>query len=285
MKPGKFDYFAPSSLEEALGLLDQYGDDAKVLAGGQSLMPLIKMRLAMPAVLVDINRIPGLDYIREQNGEMAIGSLTRHRSVGTSTLLASKCPLLPSAAQNVADVQVRNRGTFGGSVTHCDPAAEFPSIVRALGGTIVCTGSRGTRELAADEFILGMLATAIEPTEIVTEVRVPNLLGKKWSHRSIMRRHGDFAVAGAIVVLTADADGKCRDVHIGMYGVGPTPLRARQAEGLLEGKSVGTALLREVAEAAADEADPPSDLRGSADYRKKLIRVLVPWCITDSLSR
>lgn len=285
MKPAKFDYFAPSTMEEALGLLEKYGDDAKVLAGGQSLMPLMNMRLATPKVLVDINRIGGLEYIREQDGQVAIGALTRHRAVEGSALLRSVCPLLPVAAENVADVQVRNRGTFGGSVSHADPAAEFPAVVYTLGGTVVCTGPGGVREVPVEEFILGMLTTSLEPTEIVSEVRLPSLVGRKWSYRSICRRHGDFAIAGVMVALSVDPGGACREVHLGMYGVGPSPMRATQAEALLEGNPLSEDLLQEIAAAAAEEAEPEPDLRGTAEYRRKLLRVLVPWCLRDAVNK
>ena len=181
---------------------------------------------------------------------MAIGALTRHRSVETSALLGSKCPLLPAAAENVAHAQVRNRGTFGGSVAHADPAAEFPAVVFTLGGTVVCASSGGTREVTAEEFNLGMLTTALEPAEIVTEVKVPNLVGRKWSYRSITRCHGDFAIAGVIAAFSLDPGGACRDVHLGMYGVGPQAIRCAEAEALLEGKPLSDGLLEEAADAA-----------------------------------
>ncbi|MDP2645113.1 MAG: xanthine dehydrogenase family protein subunit M [Desulfobacterales bacterium] len=285
MKPTKFDYYAPSSLEEAFGLLEKYGDDAKILAGGQSLMPLMNMRLATPKVLVDINRIPGLDYIREENGQVAIGAMTRHRTVETSALLGASCPLLPAVAKDVAHVQVRNRGTFGGSVTHGDPAAEFPAVLATLGGTIVCTGPGAVREVFSDEFYLGMLTTCLEPDEIVTEVKLPNLVGRKWAHRSIMRTHGDFAIAGIMAALSLDPGGQCRDVHVGMYGVGPLPVRSAEAEAIIEGRQITDELLQEAARAAADEAQPESDLRGTEAYRRKLIRVLLPLCLREAVNQ
>lgn len=285
MKPAKFEYYSPSTLEEAYGLLDKYRDDAKIISGGQSLMPLMNMRLASPKVLVDINLISGLDYIKEEKGELAIGALTRHRTVEKSALLASKCPILPLVAENVAHIQVRNRGTFCGSIAHGDPAAEFPAVLSTLGGTIICGSSSGLRQVPVEEFYLGMLTTGLEPTEIITEVKIPNLVNKKWSHKSVERCHGDFAIAGVIVVLDQKKGGECRNVHLGMYGVGPNPIRSSAAEAVLEGKIITEALISEVTDAAVADAQPESDLRGSAEYRRKLLYTLIPMCLRDALSK
>jgi carbon-monoxide dehydrogenase medium subunit len=269
-------------LEEVLNLLAEHGDEAKVLAGGQSLVPLMNMRLAKPSVIVDINRLPGIDYIEPRNGRVAIGALTRHRSVEGSTLLRELCPMLPEAAEHVGDLQVRNRGTFGGSISHADPAAEFCAVVFTLGGEVVARSKNGTRHLPAQDFFVGPLMTSLEPTELVTEVLVPRLPGPGWSFRSVAPRHGDLAIAGVAVTLDLDGEGRCSEVRIGMFGVGPTPLRASEAEARLKGNRLEDHLLTEVAEQASSEAEPVSDVRASASYRRELVKRLVAWNLRDA---
>lgn len=275
MKPPPFDYHAPKTVRGTIKLLQEYGDDAKVLAGGQSLMPLLNMRLAHPQVVVDINGLPGLDYIRQRNGKIALGALTRHRAVETSNLLKKRCPLLPRAAQDIGDVQVRNRGTFGGSIAHADPGAQFCAVVYTLDGEIVAKGPNGTRTIPAGEFFLAALTTALRPGELVTEVRVPVLTGPGWSFQGIAPRQGDFVIAGVAVVVESDARGTCTQARIGMFGVGSTPLRARQAEERLQGGRLEDRLVQEVAEQASREADPPSDWHASAEYRREMVKYLV----------
>lgn len=287
MKPAQFEYFCPGSLDEALGLLAQYGDDAKVLAGGQSLVPLMNMRLAKPSVIVDINRLSELDRIDSRDGMAAIGALTRHRSVERSPLLQEICPMLPQAAGQVADVQVRNRGTFGGSISHADPASEFCAVLATLGGAIATRSATGSRQIAVEEFFIGPLMTCLEPTEIVTEITLPTLQARTWSFRSVSPRHGDLAIAGVALTLDVDAAGICSDVRIGLFGVGPTPLRASAAEAMLKGNKVDERLIGQAAAQAATEADPVSDVRASASYRRELVKRLVAWNLnnaSDSLS-
>ncbi|OGQ79268.1 MAG: hypothetical protein A3F90_02590 [Deltaproteobacteria bacterium RIFCSPLOWO2_12_FULL_60_19] len=282
MKPAPFDYYAPSTLEEVLALLGQHGDEAKLLAGGQSLMPLINMRLARPAVLVDINRLPGLDYIREDDGMIAIGALTRHASVASSNVLKKSCPMLPHAAQFVGDLQVRNRGTFGGSIAHADPASEFCAVVYTLGGEIVARHAGGSRVIPVEEFFEAPLTTALTPREIATEVRVARIKGAAWSFRGIAPRFGDFVLAGVGIALDFDGEGRCGACRVGMFGVGPTPLRAYKAEQSCVGNRLDEKLIVELAELAATEADPSSDVHASAGYRRELLRWLVGWNLRNA---
>lgn len=285
MKPAKFEYFDPATLDEALSVLDQHGDEAKVLAGGQSLVPLMNMRLAKPSAVIDINRLAGLDYIQSRNGNVAIGALTRHRAVERSPLLKERCPLLPHAAEHVADIQVRNRGTFGGSIAHADPAAEFCTIALLQGGQIVASSKKGARRIPANEFFVGPLMTCLEPTELVTEVLVPALPGWAWSFRSVAPRHGDLAIAGVMLVLDADDKGACTEVRIGMFGVGPTPLRAPAAEALLAGNAIDDRLIARAAAEAASETEPVTDVRASAEYRRELTRRLVAWNLRNAADK
>lgn len=240
-------------------------------------MPVINMRLAQPAVLVDINRISSLDFIKAENGSVAIGALTRHASVASSEVLKQSCPMLPYAAQFVADVQVRNRGTFGGSISNADPAAQFPALVYTLGGEITARDSKGSRRIPAAEFFIAALTTALKPSEMVTEVRVPSLQGKIWSFRVVAPRAGDTVLAGVAVACELDTDGNCRWARIGMFGVGPTPLRASMAEEKLLGNRLEEKLIGEIAERAAAETQAGSDVYASASYRRELIRWLVAW--------
>lgn len=285
MKPAPFDYYAPATLEEVLALLGQHGDEAKLLAGGQSLMPLINMRLARPALLVDINRLPALDYIREDDGMIAIGALTRHASVAASNVLNKSCPMLPHAAQFVGDLQVRNRGTFGGSIAHADPASEFCAVVYTLGGEIVARHGGGSRAIAAEEFFVEPLTTALRAEEVVTEVRVARIKGPAWSFRGVAPRFGDFVLAGVGLALEFDSGGKCSGSRIGMFGVGPTPLRARKAEQKCLGNRLDEKLIVELAELATSEADPSSDVHASAGYRRELLRWLVGWNLRNAIRK
>lgn len=284
MKPPPFDYYKPSSLDEALSLLKEYGDEAKILAGGQSLMPLLNMRLAKPAVIVDINGIPGLDYIQKKNGYLAIGALTRHRSVERSQELDSLCPLLPAVAGHLGSPQIRNRGTFGGSMAHADPAAEFCAVVYSLGGQVVAQGPDGSRTIPIDSYFVTVLTTCLEPTEIVTEVLVPVTRGPGWAFEVFAPRHGDFPIAGVVISLEASG-GKCTDARIGMFGLGPTPLRARQAEGILLGQKPDEKLFDAAGDVASREAEPVSDVRASEDYRRSLTRWLVSKNLRTAMAK
>jgi len=237
MKPPPFEYFTPASVEDALALLGEHREQAKVLAGGQSLVPLLNFRLARPRYLVDLNGIPHLDYIREEDGWLAIGAMTRQRAVERSALVRDRCPLLAEAMPQIGHVQIRNRGTIGGSLAHADPAAELPAIVAALGGRLVVRGPDGERVMAPERFFVGYLTTALEPFELLVGVRLP-VRRSRTGHAfvEVSRRHGDFALVGVAAALTLDAAGACADAALALTGVGPTPVVAAAATRVLVGQ-------------------------------------------------
>ena len=289
MKPAKFEYFAPESLPEALELLGQYGADAKLLAGGQSLMPLMNMRLVRPGVVIDINGIEDLSFISPaQDGGLAIGALTRQREVERSSLVQQRIPLLAAAMPFIGHFQIRNRGTVGGSIAHGDPAAEIPALSLALDAEFVVTGDGGQRVISAEEFFLAHLTTALRPGEILTQIRVPASVGQSagggWGFQEICRREGDFALAGAVTILQLGEDGVCRAGRIAMFGVAATPVRMRKAEDMLAGRSVDSNAREEVAAAVAEELDPVSDIHASARYRKEVGGVLVRRALEQALA-
>lgn len=286
MKPAAFDYFAPKGLEEALALLERYGDEGKILAGGQSLMPLLNMRLARPKAIIDINRIPGLSYIHQEDGQLRIGALTRHRMIEKSLLIQERCPLMAEAIRWVGHVEVRNRGTIGGSLVHADPAAELPAVVTALGGDVRLTGPERERTLGPEEFFLSFLTTAVEPGEILTEVRLPVWPGGTgYSFKEFNRRHGDFAIVAVAVLLLLNNKKECERGSIVLSGVGPTPVRAKRSEGLLKGEKVTREQMEKAGELAAEESDPPSDVHGSADFRRALVKVLTRRALEEASAK
>ncbi len=271
MKPAKFEYFAPSSLAEALELLGEHGDDAKVLAGGQSLMPMLNMRLAQPKVVIDINRVPGLDYISPTPEDgLAIGALTRQRTVEKSDVIRERIPVLAAAIPSIGHFQIRNRGTVGGSISHADPAAELPAICFALGGELVLSSASNQRVLKAEDFFLAPLTTAIRPEELLTEIRLPARTEEwRWGFEEVCRRQGDFAMVGAVSLLEMDG-GVCKSACITMFGVGGTPLRISRAEEALLGNPISDSALRDVSQIVSEELDPDSDIHASAAYRKEV---------------
>jgi carbon-monoxide dehydrogenase medium subunit len=265
MIPAAFEYIRADSADAAIGLLAQHGDDAKLLAGGMSLIPLMKLRLATPTVLVDVGRVRDLSYIRDAGDHLAIGALTRHRDVETNDLLARECAVVRAVAAQVGDNQVRHRGTIGGSVAHGDPASDLPAALLALDATFVAQGPGGTREIAATEFFHGFLETALSPDELLTEIRVPKAGPNGFAFEKFNRRAQDFATVG---VVAARADGATR---VGLINMGSTPLRARAVEqALAQGASPADA-----AALAADGTEPTADLNASVEYREHLARVLV----------
>ena len=272
MKPAKFEYFAPTSLAEALELLGEHGDDAKVLAGGQSLMPMLNMRLARPEVVIDINRIPGLEYISPtSDGGLAIGALTRQRTVEKSDVIRERIPVLAAAIPSIGHFQIRNRGTVGGSISHADPAAELPAICLALGGELVLSSASDQRVLKAEDFFLAPLTTAIRPEELLTEIRLPARTEEwRWGFEEVCRRQGDFAMVGAVSLLEMDGGGVCKSACITMFGVGGTPLRISRAEEALLGNPISDSALRELSQIVSEELDPDSDIHASAAYRKEV---------------
>jgi carbon-monoxide dehydrogenase medium subunit len=263
--PAAFDYIRAGSAEEAISLIGQHGDDAKLLAGGHSLLPLMKLRLAQPAVLIDIARIPDLSYIRDAGDHIAIGALTRHMDVEKSPILAEHVPLLAHAAGHVGDPQVRHRGTIGGSIAHSDSASDLPATTLALGATYVAQGPNGTREIAAADFFQGFLQTALADDELLTEIRVPKMQGAGWSFQKFNRRAQDWAIVGVAAWRRGTESG------VGLVNMGSTPILATSvAAAIASGASVADA-----AELAAAESDPQSDLNATPEYRVHLAKVLV----------
>jgi CO/xanthine dehydrogenase FAD-binding subunit len=285
MKPPAFEYVAASSVEEAVSLLAQHEGEAKAIAGGQSLVPMLNFRLLAPAVLVDLNRIPGLDGVAEHDGGLRIGALTRHHTLETSELVEARFPVLHAAMHHVAHLAIRNRGTIGGSLSHADPAAELPTMAVLLDAEIEAQGPNGARTIAARDFFESALATTLEEDEIVTEIRLPALPERTgWAFEEFARRSGDFGIAGVGVTLSLDR-GKVAQARIALLGVGQTPLRADGAEDLLRRKERDDDLVAAAAEAVREAAEPEDDLHGSADYRRHLVGVLARRAIAAAWDR
>ena len=287
MKPPAFDYAAPTTLAEAIALLVQHEGDAKVLSGGQSLVPLLNMRLARPAVLVDLARVPDLDYVRSDGDGFAIGAMTRQRTVELSPLVQAQHPMLHAGVMLIAHPQNRNQGTIGGSLAHADPAAELPALALALEASFRATGPQGERSIAASDFFLTYLTTALDSREILTAVRFPTLPARTgWSIVEVARRHGDFALAGVVAVVTLQTDGRCASARLVLFGVGSTPIRAQGAERLLVGQPAEPAVFaRAGVQAAADLEEPLSDVHATAIYRRDLARVLTGRALAEATSR
>jgi len=284
VKPPKFDYHAPATADEAVALLGRYGGDAKVLAGGQSLMPLLNFRLARPAALVDVNRIPALAYIREDDGTVAFGAMTRQRTIEFSPVVAARLPLLREATRWVGHLPIRSRGTIGGSIAHADPSAEYPAVLTALGGEVVAQGPRGRRTVKADDLFETYLTTTLAAEELVVEVRLPAMpAGAGHAFEEFARRHGDFAIVGiaAMIVRTGD---RCIAARLASAGAGPVPVRLRAAEEILERDGLGAAAIEAAAARAADLVQPDSDVHASAEYRRHLTRVLTARAIKRALT-
>jgi carbon-monoxide dehydrogenase medium subunit len=269
--PAPFEYRRASSLDDALSLLADGGEDAKLLAGGHSLLPLMKLRLAAPSLLVDIGRLRELSYVREEGGEIAIGALTRHRDVETSETLRTHLPLLAHVAGQVGDPQVRHRGTIGGSIAHGDPASDLPAACLALGATFGVVGPSGPRQVPAGEFFTGFLETALAPGEVLTEIRVPKATGAGWSFQKFNRRAQDWAIVG-VAALRGERTG------VALVNMGSVPVRATAVESAL----AGGADEAEAAAHAADGLEPPADLNASAEYRAHLARVLVRRALEEA---
>ncbi|HEY7519118.1 MAG TPA: xanthine dehydrogenase family protein subunit M [Methylomirabilota bacterium] len=286
MKPPRFDYLLPRTLDEALGLLAQHGEEAKVLAGGQSLVPLLNFRLIRPTYLVDLNDIPGLDGIRVDDGHLAIGAMTRQRAAETSPIVRERCPLLAEAMPQIGHVQIRNRGTIGGSLAHADPAGELPAVVAALDGELLLRSRRGERRLKPSQFFVGYLSTATAPDELLVEARVPVSPPRTGTaFMEVSRRHGDFALVGVAATVTVDGGGVCTGCAIAVTGVGPTPVVAGEAAGALVGVKPTADVLAEVGRRVSSALAPDSDLHASADYRKHLAGVLTRRALARAAER
>jgi aerobic carbon-monoxide dehydrogenase medium subunit len=286
MKPPRFDYLAPSSLEEALSILDRHSEQAKVLAGGQSLVPLLNFRLARPAHLVDLNEIPGLDGVRVHDGRLIIGAMTRQRAVETSALVRAHCPLLAEAMPRIGHVQIRNRGTVGGSLAHADPAAELPAVVAALGGELVLRRAGGERVMKPEQFFVTYFTTAADPTELLVEVRLPAIPPRTGSaFLEVSRRHGDFALVGVAAMVTVDETGVCTNSALALTGVGPTPVVARDEAGALVGVRPTPEAFDDVGRRVSTRVHPDSDLHASSEYRQHLAGVLTKRALAQAAGR
>lgn len=285
MIPARFDYHAPGSLDEAIALLARHGDEAKVLSGGQSLLPLLKLRLGAAAHLVDIGRIPGLEYLKEEKGVLRIGGATRESALERSELIATKFPILHDAALVIADPLVRNRATIGGNLAHGDPANDHPAVMLALGATVVARGPRGERTIPITEFFKGLFQTALAPDEILTEIRIPvPPAGSGGAYVKLERKVGDYATAAAAAQLTLDK-GKIVNAGIGLTNAGPVPVKAVKAEAFLKGKAPGEAVFAEAAALAAQGASPSADWRGSVQYKTEMARVLTGRALAQAARR
>jgi len=284
--PPAFEYLRPKTVPEAVALLQQHGDDAKILSGGQSLIPMMKLRLARPSHLIDINRISGLSYIKEDGGFLKIGGLTREAELESSPLVRSKYPLLLDTATVIADPQVRNLATVGGNLAHGDPANDHPATMVALAAQIVATGAKGERVIAIDDFFVSLFTTSLQHDEILTEIRIPLPPARSGgAYFKLERKVGDFATAAVAVQLTLDDKGVVQKIGIGLTNVGPTPIRAKKAEDTLRGKKLDAATITQAAQLASDEAQPSADLRGPAEYKKGLIKELTKRALVRALER
>ena len=279
MIPPKFEYVAPTSVAEAAKFLAAHPDDAKLIAGGQSLVPVLKLRLAKPGYLVDLGRIAGLSYIREDAGKIAIGGMTTYADIKASALLREKCPLLPETATVIADVQVRNRGTIGGSLSHADPSADMPAPILALGAELKAVGPKGERWIAVDDYFQGMFATALASDEILTEIRVPVLTGQRSAYLKAARRATDFALVGVAVRMRVGKGDVCEEIAIGVTGVGDKAYRASAVERALQGKRLEPMAIEQAAAGAVDGVTPLGNIHGSSEYRANLAKVYVARAI------
>lgn len=285
MYPAEFEYFSPASVPEALALLARYGDDAKILAGGQSLLPMMKLRIAGPRYLIDVNRIPGLGDIQDADGHLVFGALVRHADLAASPLVRARLPLMTDAATQTADVQVRNRGTIGGSLSHADPGGDWPAALMALDATVVVTGPSGDRRVPLREFIVDAYTTSLAQDEMLTAVAVPvPAAGSGGAYVKFEKRAGDFAVASVGIQLRLEGD-RCAAVAISLGSLGATPIRAHAAESALRGQVPAPERLGEAARLVSDAADPFDDTRGSIDYKRHLAGVLFQRGIAVALQR
>jgi CO/xanthine dehydrogenase FAD-binding subunit len=287
MKPAPFDYFAPTSVEEVRGLLTQYGDEAKILAGGQSLVPMMALRLAQPSVVIDINNVRELNYIRTDDHGLAIGAVTRQRAVERSVTVREKVPLLTAAIEWIGHPQIRNRGTIGGSLAHADPAAELPALAAVLDATFTVTNASGTkRTLNASDFFVSYLTTALGSDDLLSEIYFPALpAGAGWSFVEVARRHGDFALVGVAAVVALDGSGNCSDVRVALFGVAPTAVRSLRAEQSLLGQKPDEQAIAAAAAEVAKDLDPPADVHASAAYRTYVATNLVRRALTEAAQR
>ena len=273
MIPSAFEYYSPTSLGEALSLLSTHGSEAKLLAGGQSLLPLMKLRLSKPKVIIDIGGIPGLNGIRLEGGKIVLGAGSTYSQLEGSDILRTQCSLLPQTATLVADVQVRNQGTVGGALAHADPAADLPAAVLALDAELKLLSSKGERWIKAQDFFVTLLATALSPEEILTEIRVPVMEQAKTVYLKAAKRAEGFAIVGVAVCLNLDQDGICEDIHIGVTGVTDKAYRAHDAENMIRGNKPESGLIEEASARVTLGVDVTDDINASSEYRSHLARI------------
>ena len=286
MIPPAFEYLRPKTIPEAIAFLQQHGDEAKILSGGQSLIPLMKFRLARPAYVIDINRISGLSYIQEEGGYLKIGGLTRESELEHSPLIRSKYPILLDTTRVIADPQVRNMATLAGNLAHGDPANDHPATMLALGAQIVAIGPKGKRVLPVESFFVTLFTTELQHDEIVTEISIPIPPPRSGgAYVKLERKVGDFATAAVAAQITVDDRGVCQKVGIGLTNVGATPVKASKAEEFLRGKKLDDANIAQTAQFAGDEAQPSSDLRGPAEYKKSLVKELTRRALVRAYER
>jgi len=285
MIPGKFEYFAPATLPEAVKLLSEKGYGAKILAGGQSLIPAMRFRLAQPEILIDINRIDGLSYIKEENGHLVIGAMTREAELDANPLIHQKYPLLADTAKVIADPLVRNMATVGGNLAHADPANDHPATMLAYNASVVAVGPGGERTIPIDEFFVDLFTSSLAENEILKEIRIPTPpAGSGGAYLKLERKVGDYAVAAVAVQLTV-AGNTCQSIRIGLTNVSPTPMRAANAEAALAGQPLTEDNIKAAGAAAAQECEPSADLRGSEDYKRDIVRVLTIRAINKAVER
>ena len=287
MIPGSFDYVVANSVQEAIALLEQHGDDAKILAGGQSLIPLLRFRLAAPSILIDINRIKDLEYIQETDGVLHIGALTREAELDQTPLIRNRYPILTDTSTMVADPVVRNWATIGGNLAHADPANDHPATMLAIGASVVAQGTSGQRVIPIDEFFTdSTFETTLQPHEILTEIRIPAPSEHSGgAYFKLERKVGDYGIAGVAVYLTLDSQGLVTSAGIGLTNVGPHPIKAHDAEQSLLGKQLDEASIHQAADLAVAAAQPSSDSRGPVDYKRAMVRVLCVRALRKALAR
>ena len=285
MKPAPFEYFAPTTLEEALALLAQHGDAAKVLAGGQSLVPMMNFRLVTPSILIDLNRVAELDYLREHASGLAIGAMTRQRKLERDPWVARHAPLIAETIPFVAHPQIRNRGTLGGSLAHADPAAELPAVAIATSATLKVKSVKSERWIEAQNFFTGLFSTALAPDELLVEIALPPMPPRAgYSFQETSRRHGDYALAGVACLVALDEQGACRDARLVFLGLGAQPIAARAAKQLI-GAAPTPDAIRAVAQVIDAEIDPGSDIHASAEFRRHLAKVLTRRALEKAVER
>jgi len=287
MKPAAFDYHRPRTLDEALALLAEHGADAKPLAGGQSLIPAMNFRLATPAVLVDLNALGELSYIRSENGSLFLGGMTRQRAIERSEVVAHQAPLLAETMPFIAHPAIRNRGTVGGSLAHADPAAELPAVMLALDARLTVRNREGSRRIPASDFFTGLFSTALQPGELLTEIEIPRVAARTgWAFQEISRRHGDFALVGVAASVTVDDRGRCAGARVVLHSVGDRPVAAARAAQVLDGQMPSAESIRAAADAAAtQDIDPPGDIHASSRYRRQLAAVLTRRVLERAFAR